>query len=215
MVRELILVSVCSLTGLAQMGAPFEAKMVRVKIDMPASQQGVDLFPDREQPLELASYQKRLKQFGIAVRAGDSIMVTKVKVKDKAIEFHLGGGGYGTFWDEKATNPASSGYKSSRERSLEDRVRNEKDPARRRSLESDLRYERNSRQRRDERERAQGEIVREGKEQRIAAKRLDGGSRFNIKFEGAVAPEAVTEEMIRKALQRYLEFEGRSSSGSR
>jgi hypothetical protein len=133
-------------------------------------------------------------------------MVTKVKVKDKAIEFHLGGGGYGTFWDERATNPASTGYKSSRERSLEDRIRNEKDPARRRSLESDLRYERTARQRRDARERAQGEIVREAKEQRIAAKRLDGGSRFNIRFEGAVAPEAVTEEMIRRALDRYLEF---------
>ena len=209
MVRQLILLSVWPLAALAQMGAPFEAKMVRVKIDMPASQQGVDLFPDREQPLELASYQRRLKQFGIALRAGDSIMVTKVKVKDKAIEFHLGGGGYGTFWDEKATNPASTGYRSSRERRLADRIRNEKDPARRRSLESDLRYERSARQRQDERERAQGEIVKEAKEQRIAAKRLDGGSRFNIKFEGAVAPEAVTEEMIRKALQRYVEFDGR------
>ena len=207
MVRELILLSVSALAGIAQMGAPFEAKMVRVKIDMPASQQGVDLYPDREQPLELGSYQRRLKQFGIAVHAGDSIMVTKVKVKEKAIEFHLGGGGYGTFWDEKATNPASTGYKSSRERSLEDRIRNEKDPARRRSLESDLRYERTARQRRDERERAQGEIVQEAKEQRIAAKRLDGGSRFNIRFEGAVPPEAVTEEMIRRALDRFVEFQ--------
>ncbi len=208
MVRELILSAVLPLLGLAQMGVPFEAKMVRLKIDMPATQQGVDLFPDREQPLELASYQRRLKQFGIAVRAGDSIMVTKVKVKDKAIEFHLGGGGYGTFWDEKATNPASTGYKSSRERSLEDRIRNEKDAGRRRSLESDLRYERTARQRRDARERAQGEIVKEAKEERIAAKRLDGGSRFNLKFEGPVALESVTAEMIRKALERYVEFDG-------
>ena len=208
MVRELILSAVLPLLGLAQMGVPFEAKMVRLKIDMPATQQGVDLFPDREQPLELASYQRRLKQFGIAVRAGDSIMVTKVKVKDKAIEFHLGGGGYGTFWDEKATNPASTGYKSSRERSLEDRIRNEKDAGRRRSLESDLRYERTARQRRDERERAQGEIVKEAKEERIAAKRLDGGSRFNLKFEGPVALESVTAKMIRKALERYVEFDG-------
>ena len=208
MVCKLILLGISPLLVLAQTGASFEAKMVRVKIDMPATQQGVDLFPDREQPLELDSYQRRLKQFGIAVRAGDSIMVTKVKVKDKAIEFHLGGGGYGTFWDEKATNPASTGYKSSRERSLEDRIRNEKDPSRRRSLESDLRYERTARQRRDERERAQGEFVKEAKEQRIAAKRLDGGSRFNIKFEGAVAPEVVTEEMIRKALTKYVQFDG-------
>ncbi len=57
-------------------------------------------------------------------------MVTKVKLKDKAIEVHLGGGGYGTFWDEKATSTASTGYKSSREKSLEGQIRNEKDPSR-------------------------------------------------------------------------------------
>ncbi len=208
MVCKLILFGALPWLGFAQIGVPFEAKMVRVKIDMPATQQGVDLFPDREQPLELGSYQRRLKQFGVAARAGDTIMVTKVKVKDKAIEFHLGGGGYGTFWDEKATNSASTGYKSSRERSLEDRIRNEKDSGRRRSLESDLRYERIARQRRDERERVQGEIIKEAKEQRIASKRLDGGSRFNIKFEGTVAPEAVTVEMIRKALEKYVDFDG-------
>ncbi len=208
MVYKLILLSTLPFLCLAQIGTSFEAKMVRVKIDMPASQQGVDLFPDREQPLELDSYQKRLRQFGIALHAGDTVMVTKVKVKEKAIEFHLGGGGYGTFWDEKATNSASTGYKSAQERSLESRIRNEKDPSLRRSLESALRSERSSRQRRDARERAQGEIVKEAKEQRIAAKRLDGGSRFNIRFEGAVPPEAVTAEMIRNALTKYVQFEG-------
>jgi hypothetical protein len=207
MIQELVLTAVLAALAAAQVGPAFEAKMVKLKIDMPATQQGVDLYPDRDQPLELGSYQHRLKQFGIAVRMGDTIMVTKVKVKDKAIEFHLGGGGYGTFWDEKATSSASTGYKSARERSLEDRIRNEKDPSRRRSLESDLRSARRERERRDDRERAQAAVVLEAKQQRIAAKRLDGGSRFNIKFEGAIPPEAVTTEMIRKALEAYVEFD--------
>ena len=181
--------------------------MVRVKIDMPATQQGVDLYPDREQPLELNSHQRRLKEFGIAVRSGDTIMVTKVKLKDKAIEVHLGGGGYGTFWDEKATTTASTPYKSSGERSLEDRLRSEKDPNRRRSLESELRSARRERERRNDRERAYAVQATEAKAQRIANKRLDAGSRFNIKFEGMVAPEAVSPEMIRKALEAYVSFD--------
>ncbi len=55
MIRELILIAVLPAALMAQMGSTLEAKMVRVKIDRPATQQGVDLYPDREQPLELSS----------------------------------------------------------------------------------------------------------------------------------------------------------------
>ena len=81
----------------------FEGNMVTVLLDMPASAQGIDITPDAERPLHFPDYQARVKKTGISLKRGDAVMVTKVKVKSKLIEFQLGGGGYGTFFDEKAT----------------------------------------------------------------------------------------------------------------
>lgn len=191
-----------------QIGPAFEAKMVTAKIDMPASHEGIDLYPDRDQPLDLGSYQRRIKQFGVAVRSGQSMLVTKVKVKDKSIEFHLGGGGYGTYWDDKGIVSSSTTYKSSRERSLESQIRREKDPSRRRMLESNLRYAQRVRERENDRARADAAVATEIKKERIAVKRLDGGSRFNIKFATEEAAHAATPEMIHKLLEEYVAFSG-------
>src|SRR6267143_1838162 len=78
----------------------FEGKHVTLMMDMPATKDGVNVYPEREQPLNYSEYANRLKQHGASVRRGEQIMVTKVKVKDKHIEFQLGGGGYGTAGDE-------------------------------------------------------------------------------------------------------------------
>src|SRR5687768_10424048 len=75
----------------------FEGKSVRVRMDMPATSQGIDLFPDARRPINFEEYSARVKSNGIAIRTGDSVLVTKVRVKDKLIEFQLAGGGYGTF----------------------------------------------------------------------------------------------------------------------
>ena len=78
----------------------FEGKQVVVKLDMPGTQQGVDIFPQRPQPLDTKSYGNRMKKFGTSLRNGDSVIVTKVKVKDDGIKFQLGGGGYVTAFDD-------------------------------------------------------------------------------------------------------------------
>ena len=206
MIRQCALVLALPLVALGQL-AEFEAKQVTVKIDMPATQMGVDVFPQRGEPLDLKSYQRRLKQFGTAVRAGDSILVTRVKVKDKLIEFHLGGGGYGTLGDETGTVTATSASKTSREKDLENRIRNESDANRRRSMEQEVDMLRRDRERQDSRARAIAVEANEIKQQRIASKRLEGGSRFNIKFENTVPAEAVTPEMVRRALAEYVSFD--------
>jgi len=180
---------------------------VTVKIDLPASNEGVDLYPDRANPLDQVHYRQRLKRYGIAVRKGDSIVVTKVKVKDKTVEFQLGGGGYGTFWDEKETSSAASRTKSSREQSLESQLRSEKDPRRRRSIESDLRYERTARERRNERAQDHAAVADDARKDRVVAKRLAGGSRFNIRFEQG--SESITTDTILKSLAAYLKFESK------
>ena len=82
----------------------FEGKQVVVKIDMPGSQQGIDIYPQKDNSLDAKAYGKRMKSFPIALHNGDAVMITTVKVKDKLIEFQLGGGGFGTFGDDTDTS---------------------------------------------------------------------------------------------------------------
>src|SRR5437899_8150897 len=74
-----------------------EGMTVTVRLDMPASQEGVDIRPGTEYPLDLHKAADRMKLYGVAVHTGQSIMITKVVVKSHNIEVQLGGGGYGTF----------------------------------------------------------------------------------------------------------------------
>jgi hypothetical protein len=101
----------------------FEGKSVTVKLDMPGSQKGVDIYPHRPQPLDTKSYADRLKAFGTSLRNGDSVVITKVKAKNDSVEFQLGGGGYGTAGDN--TDGAvhfTPAEKSNHEKELEDQL---------------------------------------------------------------------------------------------
>ena len=83
----------------ARLRRALEGKRVTVKIDMPASQEGVDVFPGSNRPIDFPKLSGRLKKYGVAVKEGESAMITKVKVKDDLVELQLGGGGYGTSGD--------------------------------------------------------------------------------------------------------------------
>lgn len=97
----------------ARLRKALEGKRVTVQIDMPASADGVDIFPGTSRPLDFSKYSGRLRTAGTAYRAGESAVVTKVKAKGSTIEIQLGGGGYGTFSDGLASlfgnNGADSG----------------------------------------------------------------------------------------------------------
>src|ERR1700679_188717 len=141
----------------------FEGKQVVVKLDMPGTQKGVDVYPGRPQPLDVKSYSDRLKDFGVSVRNGDAVLVTKVKVNKDNIEFQLGGGGFGTAGDNTDTSVHFTPLgKSSRELELENQLNNETDPDRRRSLQRELDYVRADRERRDRVNRARAEDAGEG-----------------------------------------------------
>jgi len=102
----------------------FEGKRVVVKLDMPATQSGIDVYADARRPLNFDDYSARLKTTGIAIRSGESVMITKIKVKDKLIEFQLGGGGFGTAGDDTSTSVyLPSAPKTSREKNLEREVK--------------------------------------------------------------------------------------------
>jgi hypothetical protein len=187
----------------------FEGKQVVVKIDMPGTQKGVEIYPGRPQPLDAKSYGDRIKDFGVSLQNGDSTMVTKVKVNKDNIEFQLGGGGYGTARDNTDTEvhftPAE---KSDREKELENQLNNETDPDRRRSLQRELDYVRSERDRRDAYERARAENDAARRAQQLAIKRQQGGSRFNIHVDARQMGDSLTPQVVQDALAQYVAFPG-------
>jgi hypothetical protein len=88
---------------LAQDEAPLrkalEGKRITLKMDMPATQDGVDVHPGSNRPVDYEKVGKRMKKEGVAIKDGESARITKVKVKNDHIEIQLNGGGYGTFGD--------------------------------------------------------------------------------------------------------------------
>lgn len=187
----------------------FEGKTVTVKIDLPASDDGIDVFPQRRPALAYPDYAKRIKQFGTSVHKGDEILVTKVKVKKEHIEFQLGGGGYGTFADDTSPNVSTgTAAKTQREKNLEADLKREGDPGRRRQIKEEIDDLRRDREREDARNRALVAAAEVEKERTIHAKRLEGGSRINVRFNDRVPDGALTEEGLKAALEEWVEFDG-------
>jgi hypothetical protein len=187
----------------------FEGKQVVVKMDMPGTQKGVEIYPDRPQSLDAKSYGDRLKEFGVSLQKGDSTMVTKVKVNKDTIEFQLGGGGFGTAMDSSDTSvhftPAE---KSDREKELERQLNDEGNPDRRRSLQRELDYVRAERDRRDAYERARAEDDAARRTDQVAMKRQQGGSRFNIHLDARKMGDSLTPQVVQDALAQYVGFPG-------
>jgi hypothetical protein len=192
--------------GEAELKDFFEGKSVRVRMDMPATQQGIDVSPDARRPINFEEYSARVKSSGIAIRTGDSVLVTKVRVKDKLIEFQLAGGGYGTFGDDTSgTVYTGSTPKSNREKDLEKLVRAEADAARKRSLQRELDDLKSRRAREDLRNQTAAAAASEAKKARIAETRLHSGSRFNIRYQNGVPP-GLGPDGVMRALAEYVEF---------
>ena len=184
----------------------FEGMRVTLRIDMPGASDGVDVRPDSRQPIDFGQYRNDLRRYGTAIRAGDSVTVTLVKLKGDHIEFQLGGGGFGTFWDDTSTSvyiPLVD--KSQREKDLEHRVKEEDDRRRRHELQRELDDLRNRRETENRRILAARARAEERKRDRIAAERQAGGSRFNLKYEGSV-PTGIRRDEIVAALSKYVDF---------
>lgn len=186
---------------------PLEGRMVVVKIDLPGTQLGVDVYPGRDQPLDMKSYSQRLKDYGTALSEGDRVLITKVKVNKDHIEVQLGGGGYGTMRDDTDTTVmATPAGKSRREKDLEDQLRDETDARERRRLRERLDDLRDEREREDGDNRAMAAEASARKAERVDERRGQGGSRFNIRYAGVVPAEAQTAEAVMAALARYVRF---------
>jgi hypothetical protein len=180
---------------------------VKLQVDMPGTQQGVDLRMDREDPMDWKSYSGRLKQFGPAIRSGDRSTITTLVVKKNLIEFQLDGGGFGTFWDDDSTTVQPYHVdKSSYEKQLENDIRNATDPQRKRDLQRELDRARSRRQREQAADDRAAMIAGQLKAQQVADRRTRGGSRFNLRWPGNIPADQLTPDAIMKALEAYVDF---------
>jgi hypothetical protein len=187
----------------------FIGKEVVLKIDMPGTQQGVDLRYDKDTPMNWKEYSSRLKANGVAIPKGATARVTTVVVKDDRIEFQLDGGGFGTFLDDSDTTVAAKSVeKSNYEKQLERQIANTTDDDTRRQLQRDLDRERARRERQESDNRAAAQVSSQIKAQQVADKRLQGGSRFNLRWSGNIPPDQKTLEAVMKLLADYVSFDG-------
>jgi hypothetical protein len=190
----------------AALKAYFEGHQVAARIDMPGTQDGIDVRVNGPTALDLNRYRDSLKRYGTAVHAGEPVLVTLVKVKKDLIEFQLAGGGFGTFGDDTSTS-ANIPFveKSDREKYLEKRVHDEDDRDKRRELQHELDDLRNRRERENRRITAERARIEEMKRARVAEERLRGGSRFNLRFADRVPVEFGPEDVI-AVLAEYVNF---------
>lgn len=199
----------------AELKKAFEGREVMVLMDMPATHRGVDLYLQQEPEIRFSDYAQRTKQYGIALRKEDRVMITQVKVNKKNIEIHLGGGGYGTWGDDSGTVSPTYVGKSRRETDLEKERKRTTDAARIRDIDRELSYLRRDREREEREARREAEALTAIKQREIATKRLDGGSRFNIWYaDKRLEQWAPTPEELMLSLSRYLDFgEGTNGDG--
>lgn len=184
----------------------FEGRRVTVKLDMPGTSDGIDVEADARQPIDYPKYRDNLKRYGTALHAGEPVTVTLVKMKKDLIEFQLAGGGFGTFGDDTSTSVYMSEVKKSeREKELERLVKDEDDRDRRRRFERELDELRDRRERENRRIDIERERAEDEKKALVAERRLRGGSRFNLRYDGHV-PDGMRPEDVMAVLNDYVDF---------
>lgn len=192
----------------------FEGQSVVLRIDMPGTSSGVNVYPDRDMPVDFPEVATRLKKFGTAIRSGDAVMVTKIRVKDDLIEFQLGGGGYGTFGD--AMGESGGGVtevgETPAEKALRDSIRHETNSGTKRRMQRDLDALRSTRERENSQARSAAAQAEEIRQSNLRGRRMEGGSRFNVRFRGGVPAEALTPDGLRALLSRYVDFGGAATA---
>ena len=194
-------------TGQSALQNYFVGKQITLKVDMPGTAKGVDLRMDRDDPMDWKQYSNRLKEFGPAIRSGARSTVTTVVVKKNLIEFQLDGGGFGTFWDDDTTTVTPYHVdKSNYEKQLERDIRDTTDPQRKRDLQRQLDYVRRQREREQRADDRAAQISSQLKTQQVADKRLQGGSRFNLRWNSAIPQDQLTPDAVMKILSAYIDF---------
>lgn len=190
----------------------FEGKVVVVKIDMPATSKGVDVYPLDPMAIDFREVAQRLKDNSTSLRIGQQVMVTKVLVKKNShVEFQLGGGGYGTFGDNTSDgsglNSVNQG-ETRAEKALRDSIKKAQGPTKRKQFEKELASVRAERERENARAQAEAKQAQSVIEANLRAKRAESGSRFNVRYRNGIPQDALTPDGLMRALAQYVDFGG-------
>src|SRR3982750_4065650 len=188
----------------------FEGKVVTVRIDMPATSKGVDVYPLDPVAVDFREVAQRLKDNSTSLRIGQQVMVTKVLVKKNShIEFQLGGGGYGTLGDNPSDGSgidAVSQGETKAEKALRDSIKKAPGPTKRKQFEKELASLRSERERENARAEAEAKQARSGIGATLRAKRGESGSRFNVRYRNGIPSDALTPDGLMRVLSQYVEF---------
>ncbi len=185
----------------------FTGKQVVLKVDMPGTQKGVDLKFNQSPAMNWKDYSSRVKQFGAAIRKGDTARVTTIVVKGDMIEFQLDGGGFGTFGDDTQTTVAPKQVeKSDYEKQLEQQISQTDDSDKKTQLQRDLDREQAKRRREQQANDRAAQIASQLKAEQVAEKRAQGGSRFNLRWKGSIPQDQLNPDAIMKLLADYVDF---------
>ena len=193
----------------------FEGRNVRVKIDLPATKDGLDVYWRKNPPANMSSYSQRLRQYGPALRSGDPVAVTMLRVKGKNIEFQLGGGGYGVSGDDTGSVTVPSVPRTNREIELEKQISKEPDGDYRDRLKRDLARVRDQREAEERRQRARARELEALKKQEIANIRMQAGSRINLWFpDGRLKEDIPTPPELMQMLGEWIDFGPMNGGGA-
>ena len=188
----------------------FEGKVVTVKIDMPATSKGIDVYPLEPMAVDFREVAQRLKDNSTSLRIGQQVMITKVFVKKNShIEFQLGGGGYGTFGDNTSDgsglNVVNQG-ETRAEKALRDSIKKAPGPTKRKQFEKELASVRAERERENARAQAEAKQAQSVIEANLRAKRAESGSRFNVRYRNGIPADALTPDGLMRTLAQYVDF---------
>ena len=206
------LVALCSgLSAQAKVDDPLKralsGRLVLVKMDMPATDVGMDVFIEKkEAAIDSAKLRKLLTENGVAIATGARARITGVEYLKNGIMIELDGGGSPSLdWvvgGLRLTEPVPIS-KSNRELDLERSLNIEKDAAVLSSLRGDLEYERQRRVSQDERNQQAFQEASVLRNRYITQNRKNWGSRVNIIFK---TKDSIALPELAKAVSKYVEL---------
>ena len=109
--------------------------------------------------------------------------------------------------DETSSNVSTaSAPRTRREKNLEAEIKRETDPVQKRAMREELDDLRREREREDARNRSAVAEAEEHRKQNIRQRRLEGGSRFNIRYQDQLSADALSPAAVMAALADYVDF---------
>ncbi|MBI1358513.1 MAG: hypothetical protein GC160_29605 [Acidobacteria bacterium] len=190
----------------ASLARALEGRSAVALVDMPGDAGGVEVWPENAPAVDYNQLGDRIRRYGVAIPRGTAAMITKVRLRKKEIEIHLGGGGY----SGSSSGPfiPTTVRKTQREKQLESELKIVTDPIKKKEVREELRDLQDARRREEAQLRAEAEqarILREAEERELRAR---GGSRFSLRWRDPVPASAMTESAVLAALATVMELEG-------